>query len=209
MPRLESRLLVVTDRHQTGGKPLVSVLQQVLAAGTPAIQLRERDLPVRDLLALARDLRALTASRGSQLVINDRIDVALTLDGVGVHLRSDSLPLSVARRLLGTQRLLGISAHSSEEVVKAEQEGADYVVLGPIYETASKQPFGPPLGLSVLESACRRVKVPVLGIGGITVARARDVRRTGAFGVAVIGAILGARDSEASTRELLEAVASA
>jgi thiamine-phosphate pyrophosphorylase len=201
-----SRLLVVTDRHQTKGRPLVPLLQRVLAAGTPAIQLRERDLSVRELLTLAREVQAVTALHRSQLLINDRIDVALTMEGAGVHLRSNSLPVPVARQLLGPQRLLGISVHSIEGAVQAESQGADYIVLGPIYETPSKQTFGPPLGIHVLEKACGMVRIPIIGIGGVTAVRAREMRRVGAFGVAVIAAILGATDVEYAARELLDAV---
>ncbi len=206
MLTLSSRLLVVTDRHQTNGRPLVPLLQQMLAAIAPAIQLRERDLSARELVILARDVLAMTASRGSQLLINDRIDIALALEGVGVHLRSNSLPVSVARKMLGTQRLLGVSVHSIEEAVQAEFQGADYVVLGPIYETPSKQAFGPPLGIDVLEKTCRLVRIPIIGIGGVTAARAREMRGAGAFGAAVITAILGAPDVDSAARELLDAV---
>ena len=206
MPTLSSRLLVVTDRHQTHGRPLVPLLQRVLAAVKPAIQLRERDLSARELVPLACEVQALTASHGSQLLINDRIDVALALEGVGVHLRSNSLPVSVARQMLGTQRLLGISAHSVEEVVQAASQGADYIVLGPIYETPTKQMYGPPLGIHTLEKACGLIHIPIVGIGGVTAARAREMRRAGAFGVAVITAILGADDVESATREMLDAV---
>ena len=206
MPTLSSRLLVVTDRHQTNGRPLVPLLQQVVNAVAPAIQLRERDLSARELVTLAHEVQAVTASHRSQLLINDRIDVALALEGVGVHLRSNSLPVSVARRLLGTQRLVGVSVHTVEEAIQVESQGADYIILGPIYATPSKQMFGPPLGLHTLEKACRLIRIPVIGIGGVTAARAQQMRRAGAFGVAVITAILGATDVESATRELLEAV---
>lgn len=206
MLKLSSRLLVVTDRHQTKGRPLVPLLQRVLTAGISTIQLRERDLSARELMALVHEVQAVMVSRRSQLLINDRIDVALAMEGVGVHLRSDSLSPSVARRLLGPQRLMGISVHSVEEAVQAESQGADYIVLGPIYETPSKQMFGPPLGIQTLEKACRLVRIPIIGIGGVTAARAREMRRAGAFGVAVITAILGADDVESATRELLDAV---
>ena len=206
MPPLESRLFLVTDRHQANGRPLVPLLQRVLTAAVPVIQLRERDLSARELVKLAREVQAVTVSRRSQLLINDRIDVALALEGVGVHLRSNSLPVSVARRLMGAQRLLGVSVHAIEEVMEAESQGADYLVLGPIYETPSKQMFGPPLGIRTLETACRLVRIPIIGIGGVTAARVHEMRRAGAFGVAVITAILGAADVESATRELLEAV---
>ena len=206
MPPLELRLFLVTDRHQTNGRPLVPLLQRVFTAAVPMVQLRERDLSARELVRLAREVQALTASCRSQLLINDRIDVALALEGVGVHLRSNSLPVSVARQLLGSQRLLGISVHAVEEVMEAEAQGADYIVLGPIYETPSKQMFGPPLGIRTLEKACQLVRIPIIGIGGVTAARAHEMRRAGAFGVAVITAILGAADVESATRELLDAV---
>jgi thiamine-phosphate pyrophosphorylase len=206
MPGVDFRLLLVTDRHQTNGRPLVSLLQRVLTAGAPAIQLRERDLSARELVTLAREAQAVTASRRSQLLINDRIDVALALEGVGVHLRGNSLPVSVARQLLGAQCLLGVSVHAVEEALSAQSQGADYIVLGPIYETPSKQMFGPPLGIHTLEKACRLVRIPIIGIGGVTAARAREMRRAGAFGVAVITAVLGAADVASATRELLDAV---
>ncbi|MDN5941818.1 MAG: thiamine phosphate synthase [Nitrospira sp.] len=206
MPILSSRLLVVTDRHQTKGRSLVPLLQRVLSAGISAIQLRERDLSARDLVTLAREVQAVTALSKSQLLINDRVDVALALEGAGVHLRSNSLPLSVARQMLGAQRLLGISVHAVEEAVQAEAQGADYIVLGPIYETPSKQMFGPPLGIHALEKACKLVRIPIIGIGGVTAARAREMRGVGAFGAAVITAILGADDVESAARELLDAV---
>jgi thiamine-phosphate pyrophosphorylase len=206
MPQLESRLFLVTDRHQTNGRPLVPLLQQVLTAGVPAIQLRERDLSAKELVTLAREVQAMMASHRSQLLINDRIDVALALEGVGVHLRSNSLPVSVARQLLGAQRLLGISVHAVEEAVQVESQGVDYIVLGPIYETPTKQMFGPPLGIQTLEKACRLVRIPIIGIGGVTAARVREMRCAGAFGVAVITAVLGAVNVESAVRELLDAV---
>ena len=206
MPQLESRLFVVTDRHQTNGRPLVPLLQRVLTVGAPAIQLRERDLSAKELVTLAREVQAVMASRRSQLLINDRIDVALALEGVGVHLRSNSLPVSVARQLLGAQRLLGISVHAVEEAVQVESQGVDYIVLGPIYETPTKQMFGPPLGIQTLEKACRLVRIPIIGIGGVTAARVREMRCAGAFGVAVITAVLGAVNVESAARELLDAV---
>jgi thiamine-phosphate pyrophosphorylase len=206
MPQLPSRLLLVTDRHQTKERPLLSVLGQALKAGSFSIQLRERDLCARDLLALAQAIQRLGLPSERDLLINDRLDIALSLEGAGVHLRSNSLPVAVARRLLDTRRLLGASVHSVAEALHAEGSGADYVVLGPIYDTPSKAPFGPPLGLTALEEAARAVRVPILAIGGVTAARARDLRRAGAFGVAVIGAVLAADDVEAKTAALLDAV---
>jgi thiamine-phosphate pyrophosphorylase len=182
------------------------VLQQSVEAGIPAVHLRERDLPTRELLSLAREIHAFTASRAVPLMINDRVDVVLALDLEGVHLRADSLPVSVARRLLGPQRLIGRSTHSLDEVRQAGREGADYVVFGPIFATPSKQAFGKPFGLEALADVCRHSSIPVFAIGGITSARARDVRRAGAHGAAVIGAIVGCEDVASATRQLLAAL---
>lgn len=130
--------------------------------------------------------------------------MALNLDGV--HLRSDSLPPVPVRRLIGPHRLMGVSTHSVEDVRRATQSGADYVVFGPIFETPSKRSFGPPLGLDLLADVCCRSSIPVLAIGGITCERARDVRRVGAHGVAVIGALLTSDDIGEAVREFTRAL---
>jgi thiamine-phosphate pyrophosphorylase len=133
------------------------------------------------------------------------VDLTLALATYGVHLRESSLPTSVVRGLLRPEQLLGRSVHSIEGVADAEREGADFVVLGPIYETPSKQEYGPPLGLQLLERAARAACIPIFGIGGITAARATDVRRAGGFGVAVLSSILSASNVEQATEVLLSA----
>jgi len=175
-------------------------------AGVPAIQLRERDLPTGELLSLAQEIHALTAPRTVPLIVNDRVDLMLALNLDGVHLRSDSLPPLPVRQLIGPRRLIGISTHSVEDVRRANQGGADYVVFGPIFETSSKRSFGPPLGLNLLADVCRRSSIPVLAIGGITCERVRDVRRAGAHGVAVIGALLTRDDIGEAVREFRDAL---
>ncbi len=173
------------------------------------MQVRERDLATRDVLALAQELHAPLHARGVRVLINDRVDLALALGTDGVHLRADSLPVAVARRLMGADRLIGVSAHTADDVVRAESDGADFAVLGPIYETPSKRQYGEPIGLRVLEEAGRRCRIPVFAIGGITVARVAEVRRAGAHGVAVVSAILSAASVESATREFLDALARA
>lgn len=206
MPPVDFRLLLVTDRNQVSDRSLPVAVQQAVEAGLPAVQLRERDLPTCDLLALARTIHTITKPQGVPLLINDRVDLALALDLDGVHLRANSLPVSVARRLLGPRRLLGISTHSPEEVRRANDGGADYVIVGPVFDTPSKRAFGLPLGLERLAEACRGSSIPVFAIGGITRARIGEVRRAGAYGVAMIGAILGRRDVGMATEEILAAL---
>lgn len=209
MPRVEFPLYLVTDRHQTGGRPLVPLVEAAAAGGLRAVQVRERDLDTPDLLALVRDLCGVARAHGLRVMVNDRADLALALGADGVHLRSDSLPVSAARRLLGPGRLIGASAHSVDEVARAESDGADFAVLGPVYETPSKRGYGPPIGLHPLEEAGRRCRIPIFAIGGVTLARVAEVRRAGAHGVAVVSAILSAPSVESITRQFLDALARA
>lgn len=206
MPPVDFHLLLVTDRTLARGRSLSSALQDAVGAGVPAIQLRERDLPALELLSLAKQLHVMTRGPAVPLIINDRVDIAVALDLEGVHLRASSLPVQAARRVIGPHRLIGVSAHSVEEVQRASNDGADYVIIGPIFETPSKREFGAPLGLSVLADACRHSSVPVFAIGGITRERIETVCDAGAFGVAMIGGILGRADVAMAASEMLHVV---
>ena len=200
-------MYLVTDRHQTGGRDLLEVVGQALRAGVRAVQLREKDLATRDLYHLAGKLLAVTREAGAALLINDRVDVAMALPADGVHLTRRSLPPKEARELLGPARLIGISCHSLAEVREAVDGGADFVVLGPIFETPSKMPYGAPLTTALLQQARAATTLPVLAIGGINPARVPEVMAAGADGVAVISAVMAALDPGAAVSELLAAVA--
>lgn len=204
MPSVDFRLYLVTDRYQTAGRPLLSVVKRAVDAGVRAVHLRERDLPTRELLALAGALQRETPQ--VNLMINDRVDLTLALVSGGVHLRETSLPTPVVRSMLHPEQLLGRSVHSIEGVTVAERQGVDFVVLGPIYDTPSKRRYGSPLGLQVLEQAAHMSRIPIFAIGGITVARAGEVRRAGGFGIAVLSSILSASNVEQSTEALMSAI---
>ena len=167
------------------------------------VQIREKDLDTPELIDLAQQLIPVIKQHQGKVLLNDRVDLAIALNADGVHLRSDSLPLPLARRILGNEKLIGISTHSVEEVQYAENEGADFVVLGPIFETPSKQIYGHPLGLHTLETACRVSHLPIFAIGGITQKHIHPVMSSGAYGIAVISSILQAPCIQDSTRELL------
>jgi thiamine-phosphate diphosphorylase len=201
------RLTLVTDRTQAGGRDLVGLVRECLAAGLPAVQLREKDLGAAELARLGRALRPLTAERGALLIVNDRVDVALAVGADGVQRTSTSL--AVADILaIGDKRLrVGASVHSVAEAVAAAEAGADWVVFGPVYDTPSKRQYGPPQGLDALEQVARAVSIPVVAIGGITPERVPAVRRAGACGVAVISAILAADSPATATRRFLDALA--
>jgi thiamine-phosphate pyrophosphorylase len=203
----ELRLCLVTDRTQTRGRDLLAVVEECLAAGLPAVQLREKDLGAADLARLGRALRVLTAARGARLIVNDRVDVALAVGADAVQRTSTSLPIPDIRAIAGDRLGLGASVHGLEEAREAATAGADWVVFGPVYETPSKLRYGPPQGLAALERVARAVPVPVIAIGGITPERVPEVRRAGARGVAAISALLAADRPAATTKRFLEALA--
>ena len=195
------------DRTQTQGRDLVEVVDQALAGGVRAVQLREKDLTTLELCRLAEKLLARTRAAGAALLINDRADVVLALDADGVHLTRRSLPPAEARALLGPSRLLGISCHSLEDLLEAVAGGVDFVVLGPIFETPSKRPYGPPLGSGILREARALTSLPLVAIGGITPARTPEVVAAGADGVAAISGVMAAPDPGTAAAGLLAAVA--
>ena len=201
------RLTLVTDRTQTRGRELATVVGECLAAGLPAVQVREKDLGAADLALLCRRLRGLTLDTQALLIVNDRVDVALAVGADAVQRASTSLPVKDVRGLVGGRLKIGASVHSLPEAIEAEINSADWVVFGPVYETPSKRGFGPPQGLDKLSRVATAVKIPVIAIGGITPERVGEVRRAGAQGVAVISAILTADSPAAATRRFLEALA--
>ena len=202
-------LYLVTDRTQTRGNPLSLVVEQCLEAGLRALQLREKDLPALELLELAQSLHGLTQKFGAKLFINDRADVALAIGAEGIQRTSHSLPTAAIRLVAGAGRLIGVSVHSLEEARTAQAEGADFVVFGPVYDTPSKRPYGPPQGQDALARCTSAVSIPVFAIGGITPARVSTVRAAGARGVAVISAIIAADRPRDATRAFLDALGSA
>lgn len=199
-------LYLITNRHQTNNRSLLTVLHEALQAGVRLIQLREKDLDIRRLLPLATEVLNMARSFNASLLINDRIDLAKAIGADGVHLRANSLPISVTRRMLGPKALIGASAHTQQEVLAAESQGADFIVFGPIYDTASKRDFGPPLGVRGLEEVQGICNKPLYAIGGLTPARVAEVRGAGAYGVAVISSILESPSVSTTIRHFLTAL---
>ena len=203
MPAPEFNLYLVTDRRQTAGRDLLWVLEQALAGGIKAIQLREKDLAGRDLFLLAEKCRKLCENYRAALIINDRIDIALAVDAAGVQLGKLSLPIPTARQLLGPRKLIGASTHSLEEAQAAEESGADFMVFGPIYFTPSKARYGEPQGLIALKEIVEKTSLPVYAIGGIKAASICEAKHTGIRGVALISAVMSASNPKLATEELL------
>jgi thiamine-phosphate pyrophosphorylase len=197
-------LMLVTDRSRLRGVPVETVVSLAVTGGVNAIQLREKDLPSADVYHAAVTLHSVVRGR-AVLVVNDRIDVALACGADGVHLPEDSLPVRAAREIAGASCVIGRSVHSAASAALAEEDGADYVIAGNVFETASK-PGKPAAGLTLVREVAEAVQVPVIAIGGITAENAGDVIAAGADGVAVIRALLDANDPKAAAERLRSAI---
>lgn len=199
-------LYLITDRHQTGGRPLLEVVRQALEGGVRAVQLREKDLSGAELYHIAVALRELTREFGARLLINDRTDIACAVDADGVHVGNSSLPVRAVRRILGVEKTIIYSAHSIDEAMRAQAAGADFVTFGPVYRTASKEIYGDPCGVKKLEEAADLLGIPVIALGGISSANIMEVLSANIHGVAVISAILSAPDPSVAAATLLKKI---
>lgn len=200
------KLYLITDRHQTDGRPLINVVHAALDGGVKAVQLREKDLPVRDLFRLAAELRSLTNKYNARLIINDRPDIAMAVEADGVHLGANSLPVAAVRHILGNDKIIGYSAHAISEARQAQTDGTDFVTFSPVFYTPSKASYGAPCGVNSLQEAVTSLKIPVIGLGGIRLENLKETLTAGVNGIAVISAILTAADPRAATASLLEKI---
>jgi thiamine-phosphate pyrophosphorylase len=200
---------LVTQRDLSAGRSTEAVVEAALAGGIDVVQVREKDHSAREQLSTAERLRDLTAAADVPLIVNDRVDIAAAVDADGVHLGDDDLPVDVARDQLGADAIIGRSVSTVEGANAAEAAGADYLGVGAVYATSSKDvdEDEQAIGLERVEAIDDAVDIPFVGIGGVTADNAADVVAAGADGVAVITAITQADDPEAATRDLNEAVA--
>ncbi len=201
--RAALRLLVITDRRLAGARTVPEVVAAALHAGARAVQLRNKGESARQLLDLGAELRALTRDAGALLFVNDRLDVALALAADGIHLGPNDLPVAAARAVAPPGFLIGRSADDPEVARRAVAEGADYIGCGTVYPTSTKPNAGDVIGVEGVERVARAVTAPVVAIGGITVEKAAELSRTGACGVAVVGAVMSAPDPARAVRGLL------
>jgi thiamine-phosphate pyrophosphorylase len=195
-------LYVITDEAIAGGLSHTEIAQRAIAGGADVIQLRDKVCGCRELNRIGRALREITKKAGTLFIVNDRLDVALACRADGVHLGQDDIRVGVARQIAPPGFIIGVSVGTVDEAVKAEQEGADYIAISPVFLTASKNDAGPGRGLDILREIRRSVSVPVIAIGGINLDNVREVIAAGADGVAVISVVVGSMDISAAAREL-------
>ena len=205
---MDPSLYVILDRAAARGRDLETILDGALGGGCRMIQLREKEWPSGRLLPLAERLRERCRGAGATFIVNDRVDLALALAADGVHLGQDDLPPRAARPLLKSGMILGRSTHSLAQAREACDDGAGYIAVGSMFPTTTKPDFEL-VGPELIQKLRGEIRVPVIGIGGITPDNVAAVIRAGADGVAVISAVCGAADPAAATRRLLEAIRAA
>lgn len=201
-PTIDYSIYLVTDEACLHGRPLLKCVEEALAAGVTLVQYRAKAADGGVLYAEACRLKELCDKYNVPLIINDRLDIALAVGAAGVHLGQDDLPCAVARRLLGEDYIIGVSAHNPAEAVQAVSEGADYLGCGAVFGTATKHDVAK-LGLENLRAIRKAVAVPMVGIGGITADNYAEVLATGADGAAIVSGILAQDDIGAIVKKLV------
>jgi thiamine-phosphate pyrophosphorylase len=200
-------LYVITDEQLSKGRSLVEIARLAIEGGADVIQLRDKMASSRKLFDNALTIRKITRESNTFFIVNDRLDIALAVDADGLHVGQKDLPASVARRLIGENKILGVSAETLEEAIQAEKDGADYLGAGPIFEARSTKPdAGEPTALLLLQNIRQHCQVSIIAIGGINQMNAAATVWAGADGIAVISAIVGADDIVAASHELREIV---
>ncbi|NLN97347.1 MAG: thiamine phosphate synthase [Eubacteriaceae bacterium] len=194
-------LYAVTDPMWLDGRPLAQDVESALKGGVTMLQLREKTLDDAEFIALGQEIGALCRKYRVPFIVNDNVAVALACGADGVHIGQEDMDVSEARALIGEQRLLGVSAGSLEEAIRAEKDGADYLGVGAMYATDTKKDADV-TSIATLKAICQRVRIPVVAIGGINSKTIPDLKGSGVDGMAVVSAIFAQKEIERATREL-------
>ena len=202
MEKSDLKLYLVTDRRFLNGRRLVDVVQEAVKGGVTMVQLREKDLDTRSFVEEAIELKNMLKPYGVPLIINDRIDVALASDADGVHIGQNDMEYSIARKLLGKDKIIGLSVENMEQIAEANHLGVDYIGISPVFSTPTKTDTSQPFGLEGLRRAVNLSVHPTVGIGGMNTETIGDVMLCGADGVAVVSAIMASETPGESARLL-------
>lgn len=205
--RDDIKIYLITDRKLFNNVcQFYNAVEDALRGGVKAVQLREKDLSIKELFEMANIMKELVKEYNARLFINDRVDVALAVEANGVHLGGNSMPIEAVRKISGRKLLIGKSTHSVEEALEADAAGADFITLGPVYETPSKLKYGRPIGIHTIHVVKEKLSIPVLAIGGIKLSNVREVKEAGADGIALITGILSAKDVVKTTKKFMEII---
>jgi len=200
------QLYVITD-EELAGRSHVDIARAAIEGGAEVIQLRDKTASSRRLFEIAKEIRSITIDARAAFIVNDRLDIALACEADGVHIGRNDLPAAVARRLIGPEKILGVSASSLQQAVQAERDGADYIGLGPIFEArGTKADAGEPAGIHLIQQVRQRCSIPIIAIGGINYSNCVEVIRAGAHGVAVISAVVAAKHIAEAARKLKQRI---
>lgn len=203
MLRTDLKLYLVTDRSFLHGRNLIDVVMQAVAGGVTMVQLREKDIDTRTFIELGLELKQKLQQVNIPLIINDRVDVAMAIDADGVHIGQSDMPYSLARRLLGSNKIIGLSVENIDEVIEANSLNVDYIGISPVFTTQTKTDTAQPFGLSGLREAVRLSVHPTVAIGGINLQTKNDVLDCGADGIAVVSAIMAAENPKQAAKDLI------
>ena len=202
MNREALRLYLVTNRYQDSLESFLKKVETACRSGVTIVQLREKNLTTNQYYQLAKQVKEITDAYQVPLIIDDRLDVCLAVDAAGLHIGDDELPVSVARQVLGSEKILGVTAKTVKRALEAEEGGADYLGTGAIFPTTTKE-NAPITLISTLKTICQRVAIPVVAIGGLTSENIDQLIGTGIAGVAVVRDLMQAEDIEAKTQAFL------
>ncbi|MEA5008078.1 thiamine phosphate synthase [Clostridium tyrobutyricum] len=195
-------LYLVTDRRFIGEKPLKKAVEEAIIGGVTLVQIREKSASTREFYNVALEVKQVTSHYNVPIIINDRIDIAQAIDADGVHLGQSDMPLSIARKILGDKKIIGISTGNIEEALEAESGGADYIGIGTIFNTGTKKDTDNPLGVDGLKKVYGSVNIPAVAIGGINHDNFKDILSTGVDGIAVVTAILRSKNITSAAKQL-------
>ena len=202
MNRKSLRLYLVTNRYQDSLESFLEKVETACRSGVTIVQLREKNLTTNQYYQLAKQVKEITDAYQVPLIIDDRLDVCLAVDAAGLHIGDDELPVSVARQVLGPEKILGVTAKTVKRALEAEEGGADYLGTGAIFPTTTKE-NAPITLISTLKTICQRVDIPVVAIGGLTSENIDQLIGTGIAGIAVVRDLMQAEDIEAKTQAFL------
>ena len=202
MNREALRLYIVTNRYQDSLENFLEKVETACRSGVTIVQLREKNLTTNQYYQLAKQVKEITDAYQVPLIIDDRLDICLAVDAAGLHIGDDELPVSVARKVLGPEKILGVTAKTVKRALEAETWGADYLGTGAIFPTTTKE-NAPITLISTLKTICQTVAIPVVAIGGLTSENIDQLAATGIAGVAVVRDLMQAEDIEAKTQAFL------